>query len=81
MPAHLPQETLNLSKVGTKKTTTGNWEDDAMALGKERRSEKESMSEFVAKKREMFLVQMALDTKREEIRKVIFCLKRTCTFI
>merc|ERR1711934_1213595 len=37
----------------------------------ERRSEKESMSEFVAKKREMFLVQMALDTKREEIRKLV----------
>ena len=43
-----------------------------MALSKERRSEKESMSEFVAKKREMFLVQMALDTKRDEIRKVDF---------
>lgn len=28
------------------------------------------MAEFVAKKREMFLVQMALDTKREEIRKL-----------
>lgn len=69
--SHLPQETLNLNKVGTQKSTTGNWEDDAMALGKERRGEKESMSEFVAKKREMFLVQMALDTKREEIRKLV----------
>jgi hypothetical protein len=34
-----------------------------------RRQEKENTSEFVAKKREMFLVQMSLDTKREEIRK------------
>lgn len=35
-----------------------------------RRQEKENMSEFIAKKREMFLVQMSLDTKREEIRKL-----------
>jgi hypothetical protein len=35
-----------------------------------RRQEKENTSEFVAKKREMFLVQMSLDTKREEIRKL-----------
>jgi hypothetical protein len=32
--------------------------------------EKENMAEFIAKKREMFLVQMSLDTKREEIRKL-----------
>lgn len=36
----------------------------------ERRQEKENMAEFIAKKREMFLVQMSLDTKREEIRKL-----------
>jgi hypothetical protein len=36
----------------------------------ERRQEKEIMTEFIAKKREMFLVQMSLDTKREEIRKL-----------
>lgn len=35
-----------------------------------RRQEKEDTTEFVAKKREMFLVQMSLDTKREEIRKL-----------
>ncbi|CAM9264981.1 unnamed protein product [Ectocarpus fasciculatus] len=35
-----------------------------------RRQEKENMIEFIAKKREMFLVQMSLDTKREEIRKL-----------
>lgn len=34
------------------------------------RRQKENMADFIAKKREMFLVQMALDTKREEIRKV-----------
>ena len=36
----------------------------------ERRQEKENMAEFISRKREMFLVQMALDTKREEIRKL-----------
>ena len=35
-----------------------------------RRQEKENMTEFITKKREMFLVQMSLDTKREEIRKL-----------
>mmetsp|Transcript_9230 Transcript_9230/g.19522 ORF Transcript_9230/g.19522 Transcript_9230/m.19522 type:complete len:542 (-) Transcript_9230:246-1871(-) len=39
-------------------------------LGQDRRQEKENMAEFIAKKREMFLVQMSLDTKREEIRKL-----------
>lgn len=38
-------------------------------LGQDRR-EKEHMTDFIAKKREMFLVQMSLDTKREEIRKL-----------
>ena len=36
----------------------------------ERRKEKENMSDFIEKKREMFLVQMSLDTKRDEIRKL-----------
>lgn len=36
----------------------------------DRRREKENMTSFLARKREMFLVQMALDTKREEIRKL-----------
>lgn len=40
------------------------------AVSQERRSEKEDMSEFIAKKREMFLVQMSLDTKRSEIQKL-----------
>lgn len=40
------------------------------AISTERRREKENMAEFIAKKREMFLVQMSLDTKREEIRKL-----------
>ena len=40
------------------------------AINTERRREKENMTDFIAKKREMFLVQMSLDTKREEIRKL-----------
>jgi len=32
------------------------------------RQQKENVAEFVARKREIFLVQMSLDTKRAEIR-------------
>lgn len=42
----------------------------AAMITNDRQQEKESMAEFIAKKREMFLVQMSLDTKREEIRKL-----------
>lgn len=42
----------------------------AAMISNDRQQEKESMAEFIAKKREMFLVQMSLDTKREEIRKL-----------
>jgi hypothetical protein len=35
-----------------------------------RRREKEVMADFIQKKREIFLVQMSLDTKRAEIRKL-----------
>ncbi|KAG5179125.1 flagellar associated protein, partial [Tribonema minus] len=44
----------------------------ASGLFKQRRQvqDKESMADLIAKKREMFLVQMSLDTKREEIRKL-----------
>lgn len=42
----------------------------AAAAPRERRQDKENMAEFLAKKREMFLVQMSLDTKRSEILKL-----------
>lgn len=56
-------------------------QDDASTMGqsklnlvaaatRDRRKEKENMADFIAKKREMFLVQMSLDTKRAEIRKL-----------
>ena len=41
-----------------------------VAATRDRRKEKENMADFIAKKREMFLVQMSLDTKRAEIRKL-----------
>jgi hypothetical protein len=44
--------------------------DVGMGRGARAGQEKENMTEFIAKKREMFLVQMSLDTKREEIRKL-----------
>uniref|UniRef100_K3WPK6 DUF4200 domain-containing protein n=1 Tax=Globisporangium ultimum (strain ATCC 200006 / CBS 805.95 / DAOM BR144) TaxID=431595 RepID=K3WPK6_GLOUD len=40
------------------------------AISNDRLREKENMADFISKKREMFLVQMSLDTKREEIRKL-----------
>lgn len=45
-------------------------DDETIKISVPRRQEKETMPEFIAKKREMFLVQMSLDTKREEIRKL-----------
>ena len=44
-------------------------EENQGILGEQRR-EKENMADFIEKKREMFLVQMSLDTKRDEIRKL-----------
>ena len=35
-----------------------------------RRPQKENIRDFIAKKREIFLVQMSLDTKRAEISKL-----------
>jgi hypothetical protein len=40
------------------------------SVGRDPRREKENVSEFVAKKREMFLVQMSLDVKQAEILKL-----------
>jgi len=40
------------------------------AIARDRRKEKETLQEFVQKKRDMFLVQMSLDIKREEIAKM-----------
>jgi len=40
------------------------------SVGRDTRREKENVSDFVAKKREMFLVQMSLDVKKAEILKL-----------
>lgn len=42
----------------------------AEGVGRDPRREKENVSEFVARKREMFLVQMSLDVKKAEILKL-----------
>lgn len=42
----------------------------ASSAAPERRKEKENMADFIAKKREIFLLQMSLDTKRAEIKKL-----------
>lgn len=39
------------------------------------RGGREDMGNFVSKKREMFFVQMSLDIKRDEIRKVLASLR------
>lgn len=44
---------------------------------------KENLQEYVAKKREIFFVQMSLDTKRAEIRKLeerIFQREEVCPY-
>ena len=53
-----------------KATDAVKMDDEIVKITVPRRQEKETMPEFIAKKREMFLVQMSLDTKREEIRKL-----------
>lgn len=40
------------------------------SVGRDARREKENVADFVAKKREMFLVQMSLDVKKAEIVKL-----------
>ena len=44
--------------------------DYALAVAKEMSIEKESLPEYIAKKREMFLVQYSLGVKRDEMRKL-----------
>jgi len=56
-------KTVSLTEVGKNFT-------EGTKVVMPRRQEKENMNELIAKKREMFLVQMSLDTKREEIRKL-----------
>merc|ERR1719326_1755257 len=48
----------------------GATDSGAAAVGRDPRREKENITDFVAKKREMFLVQMSLDVKKAEILKL-----------
>lgn len=64
--AGLAARALN-GAVGPAATLSFN-QKDRMFQG--RRREKENMADFIAKKRDMFLIQMSLDTKRQEIQKL-----------
>ena len=44
---------------------------DASQLPLPRRVEKENLAAFIAKKREIFMVQMSLDIKRQELRRLV----------
>lgn len=59
---------LGLIKAANGSQRLSNAKTDRMFQG--RRREKENMTDFVAKKRDMFLIQMSLDTKRQEIQKL-----------
>lgn len=60
----------NIITSSSGKPTRGLVAAATATISNERRREKENMTSFLQKKREMFLVQMSLDTKREEIRKL-----------
>ncbi|KDO29383.1 hypothetical protein SPRG_05920 [Saprolegnia parasitica CBS 223.65] len=60
----------DMVNVAQSKQTRGLVAAATATISSDRRREKENMADFIAKKREMFLVQMSLDTKREEIRKL-----------
>lgn len=64
------KELVGKTKIETIQDATKTALDESMKILAPRHKEKENMVDFVAKKREMFLVQMSLDTKREEIRKL-----------
>lgn len=63
------QDLVGESRIATLNDVAAKTDADGKIIV-HRRQEKENMTEFIAKKREMFLVQMSLDTKREEIRKL-----------
>mmetsp|Transcript_30133 Transcript_30133/g.65119 ORF Transcript_30133/g.65119 Transcript_30133/m.65119 type:complete len:573 (+) Transcript_30133:176-1894(+) len=65
---HSAREPMTNTEAGRKgKTPRGHFE----GLGeREIRREKENIADFVAKKREMFMVQMSLDVKKAEILKL-----------
>lgn len=70
---HLPPTTPQAATAAVDGTVAvaGNEVVPSLGLAEApRRHEREDIAEFIAKKREIFLVQMALDTKRTEIRKL-----------
>ncbi|KAF0749937.1 hypothetical protein AaE_006879 [Aphanomyces astaci] len=73
---HFEESSQDLGTITQSKQTRGLVAAATAAISSDRRREKENMTDFISKKREMFLVQvrghasMSLDTKREEIRKL-----------
>ena len=59
-----PEENLKSSRGNNHSASGNSASAPTMNQNNARRQEKENMAEFIAKKREMFLVQMSLDTKR-----------------
>jgi hypothetical protein len=67
--SELPEAPINAAMLS--RLNRGLVSAAASVISKEQfRREDEPMAEYLMKKREMFLVQMALDTKRDEIRKL-----------
>ncbi|KAF0699192.1 Aste57867_10244 [Aphanomyces stellatus] len=67
---HFEESSQDVGTISQSKQTRGLVAAATAAISSDRRREKENMADFISKKREMFLVQMSLDTKREEIRKL-----------
>ncbi|XP_043934527.1 cilia- and flagella-associated protein 100 [Protopterus annectens] len=60
-------------KVGTDRHKLNGLQDDPswkLEVTKDRRTEKESLHDYIAKKRELFLLQYSLAVKREEMQKL-----------
>jgi len=80
LPVHMKGTWTSRSTAVDKEFLKHNIESERILKDKKRdvgtteytkdRHEKENMADFIAKKREMFLVQMSLDTKRADIRKL-----------
>ena len=61
---------LALKQQAEQETGDGKDQDYSLAVAKEVTFEKESLPEYISKKREMFLVQYSLGVKRDEMRKL-----------
>jgi hypothetical protein len=63
-------DTVAISQVRVARSRATNAAKKTDCVLQGRRREKENMADFIAKKRETFLIQMALDSKKQEIQKL-----------